>query len=53
MLAGAYEKADIQVWIGDDIVVTVLEVACSRARLGVDAPRDIHILHRELATMER
>ena len=32
--------------IGDDIVVTVLEVKCDQIRIGISAPRDVQV-HRE------
>ena len=32
--------------IGDDIVVTVLEVRSDQVRLGIDAPREVSV-HRE------
>jgi carbon storage regulator len=34
--------------IGDEIVLTVLEVQGNRVRLGIDAPPDIRIIRSEL-----
>jgi carbon storage regulator len=34
------------IMIGDDIVVTVLEVRSDQVRLGIDAPREVSV-HRE------
>lgn len=34
--------------IGDDIVVTVLEIKGSQARIGIEAPRDISIHRQEI-----
>ena len=34
--------------IGDDIVVTVLEVKGDQIRLGITAPRDIQVYREEL-----
>ncbi len=34
--------------LGDDIVVTVVQVAGDRVRLGIEAPPDILILRQEL-----
>lgn len=42
-------KADERVVIGDDIVITVLEVRGDRSvRLGIDAPRDRRIRREEI-----
>ena len=37
-----------QVHVGDDVVLTVLEIQASRVRLGIDAPEDRGILRAEL-----
>lgn len=34
--------------IGDDIVITVVQVAGNKTRLGVDAPKSVRILRDEL-----
>jgi carbon storage regulator len=36
--------------IGDDVVVTVLEVRGDVVRIGVDAPRDVAVRRQELLT---
>ena len=36
--------------IGDDIVVTVLEVKGDQIRLGITAPRDVQVYREELLT---
>ncbi len=33
--------------IGEDIVVTILEISPSRVRLGIDAPKDVNISRLE------
>lgn len=44
-------KADERVLIGDDIVITVLEVrGDSSVRLGIEAPRDRRIRRQEIVT---
>lgn len=35
-----------KIWIGDDIVITVLEIRADRVRLGITAPRELDV-HRE------
>jgi carbon storage regulator len=37
-----------RIHIGDSVVVTVLEVQGNKARIGIDAPEDIHVLRSEL-----
>ncbi len=39
-------RANQSIMIGDDVVVTVLEVRGDQVRLGIQAPRDIEV-HRE------
>ncbi|WP_328518404.1 carbon storage regulator CsrA [Actinoplanes oblitus] len=39
-------RAGESVMIGDDIVITVLEARGDVIRLGIQAPRDVHV-HRE------
>ncbi len=34
--------------LGDDIVVTVIDVSGEKVRLGIDAPREVTILREEL-----
>jgi carbon storage regulator len=41
-------KAGEKVHIGEDIVLTVLEVRGSRIRVGIDAPGDTQIARAEL-----
>jgi carbon storage regulator len=37
-----------RIHIGDSVVVTVLEVRGNKARIGIDAPDNIHVLRSEL-----
>lgn len=37
------------VMIGDDITVTVLRIAGSQVRLGIDAPRSVSVQREEIA----
>lgn len=39
-------KKDEKIIIGDDIVITLVDAATNRARIGIDAPQDIPV-HRE------
>ena len=41
-------KQDESLVIGDNIVITILSIDRDQVRLGVDAPRDIPIMRREL-----
>nr|WP_246852109.1 carbon storage regulator [Patulibacter sp. SYSU D01012] len=41
-------KPGEKVLIGDDIVVTVVEVAGGAIRLGIDAPRELAVYREEL-----
>jgi carbon storage regulator len=41
-------KTDESIVIGDNIVITVLEIERDKVKLGIDAPRDITILRKEL-----
>lgn len=41
-------RTEESVVIGDNIVVTVLGVEGEKVKLGIDAPRDVTILRREL-----
>lgn len=38
--------ADERIRIGDDVIVTVVEIRGDKVRLGVDAPREVPV-HRE------
>lgn len=38
--------------LGDDIVVTVIDVSGEKVRLGIDAPREVTILREELELRE-
>ena len=41
-------KLTESIHIGDSVVVTVLEIQGHKVRLGIEAPKDIHILRSEL-----
>ena len=41
-------KAGQQLQIGDEIIVTVLEVRGQALKLGIEAPREVHIRRAEL-----
>jgi len=41
-------KAEEAIVIGDDIVITVLEIDGSRVKIGIEAPRAIAVLRREI-----
>lgn len=41
-------KSGQQIIIGDDVVVSILQVAGNRVRIGIDAPESVHIIRGEL-----
>ena len=41
-------KSTESIHIGDSIVVTVLEVRGGKVRIGIDAPKHIHVIRSEL-----
>ena len=41
-------KSMERIQIGDDVVVTVLEIRGNQVRIGIDAPKEIHIVRSEL-----
>lgn len=41
-------KAEEAIVIGDEIVVTVLAIDGARVKIGIDAPRSIGVLRREI-----
>ena len=42
-----------RILIGDDIVVTVLEVHGDQVRIGIDAPREIKVFREEVLQRDR
>ena len=41
-------KQQQEILIGDEIKITVLKVKGNTVRLGIDAPRDVHVIRGEL-----
>lgn len=41
-------RAGESITIGDDIVVTVVEVSGSQVRVGISAPREVRVLREEI-----
>ena len=41
-------KSKQEIVIGDNVVITVLKIKGNTVRLGIDAPRDVHVVRGEL-----
>ena len=41
-------KAGEKIVIGDNVVVSIVEVKGGKIRVGIEAPRDVHVLRAEL-----
>lgn len=44
-----FRKVGQRIHIGDDIVVSIVEVGAGQARIGIDAPRDVRVDREEVA----
>lgn len=42
-------KPQQQIRIGENIVITVLQIKGQTVRIGIEAPRDVHVLRTELS----
>lgn len=49
MLALTRRKQE-RVFIGDNVIVTVMEIEGNKIRLGISAPRNVRIVREELMT---
>lgn len=45
-------KLNDKIFIGDNICITVVDIARGRIRLGIDAPRDVQIYRQELLPLK-
>ncbi len=52
-MLGLSRRESERIKLGDSIVVTVVQVAGDRVRLGIEAPSEILILRQELETRNR
>ena len=41
-------KRDESIMIGDDVVLTVIEIRGDKVRIGIDAPREVPVHRREV-----
>jgi len=41
-------KAHEGIWIGDNVLVTVLSIQRGRVKLGIEAPDEVHVERTEL-----
>ncbi len=46
-------RVNEKILIGDNIVVTVLEVRGDQVRLGIDAPRDVRVFREEVVLRDQ
>jgi len=46
-------KARQGIWIGDNVHVTVLEIAHGRVKLGIEAPPDVEIDREEIRAVRQ
>ncbi|MCE9552186.1 MAG: carbon storage regulator [Planctomycetes bacterium] len=42
-------KSQEKIQVGENIVITVLQIKGNTVRLGIEAPRDVHVLRTELS----
>ena len=42
-------KADERIVIGDDIVITIVNIRGDKVRIGIDAPKDVAVDRQEVA----
>lgn len=41
-------RSSERIMVGPDIVITIIEVRGQQCRIGIDAPKDVHIVREEL-----
>ena len=46
-------KTEEGIWIGDDVLITVLAIERGRVKIGIAAPPDVHIQRKELRDLVR
>ena len=45
-------KLGERIIIGDDVVITVVDIGPNKIRLGIDAPKDVRVMREELLPPE-
>lgn len=45
-------KLGEKIFVGDDVVITVVDIGRGRIRLGIEAPRDVPIFRQELLPLD-
>lgn len=45
-------KLGERIWVGDDIILTVVEICEDKVRIGIDAPKSFNIARQEVLAID-